>query len=136
MRWNHPRLGYLPPLEFLPLAEDAELMMPLTSSCSTWRFAVRAWHADGSDGRISVDLSAHQPPRPAAARSWSRGARAATGWPSALVLEVTETPRSPTSDRSQETIKSLRDLGVVVSVDDFGAGFTSLAYLWSLASTS
>jgi diguanylate cyclase (GGDEF)-like protein len=134
VRWDHPRLGYLPPLEFLPLAEDAELMDPLTELVLDMALAQCArWHAEGSDVSVCVNLSStnlHNPQLPEIVRGALRRHRLAPG---ALVLEVTETTAITDFNRTQQTIKLLRDLGLVVSVDDFGAGFTSLAYLSSLA---
>lgn len=134
LRWRHPRLGYVPPLEFLPLAEDADLMDPLTdlvldmavTQCAQWRAA-------GADVSVSVNLSSsnlHNPRLAEVVRDTLARHRLPA---SALVLEVTETTAITDFERSQQTIKGLRDLGLVVSVDDFGAGFTSLAYLSSLA---
>jgi diguanylate cyclase len=134
VRWNHPRLGQLPPLEFLPLAEDAELMDPLTELVLDMALAQCArWHAEGSDVSVCVNLSStnlHNPQLPETVRGALRRHGLAPG---SLVLEVTETTAITDFNRSQQTIKRLRDLGLVVSVDDFGAGFTSLAYLSSLA---
>jgi diguanylate cyclase (GGDEF)-like protein len=134
VRWQHPRLGNLPPLEFLPLAEDAELMDPLTELVLEMALAQCAnWHAEGADVSVSVNLSSsnlHCPQLPElVAEALVRHGLE----PSALVLEVTETTAITDFNRSQQTIKRLHDLGLVVSVDDFGAGFTSLAYLSSLA---
>jgi diguanylate cyclase (GGDEF)-like protein len=134
VRWEHPRLGYLPPLEFLGLAEDAELMDPLTQLVLDRALAQCArWRAAGSDVAVCVNLSStnlHNPQLPAIVRDALARHHLA---PSALVLEVTETTAITDFDRSQETIGRLRDLGLVVSIDDFGAGFTSLAHLSSLA---
>jgi diguanylate cyclase (GGDEF)-like protein len=134
LRWSHPRLGYLPPLEFLPLAEDAELMDPLTDLVLDMALAQCArWRASGPQVSVSVNLSSTNLHNPKLADT-VRGSLARHRLPaSALVLEVTETTAITDFERSQQTIKRLRDLGVVVSVDDFGAGFTSLAYLSSLA---
>jgi diguanylate cyclase (GGDEF)-like protein len=134
VRWNHPRLGNVPPLEFLPLAEDAALIDPLTELVLDMALAQCArWHTEGSDVSVCVNLSStnlHNPQLPQIVRS----ALARHGVaPGSLVLEVTETTAITDFNRSQQTIKLLRDLGLVVSVDDFGAGFTSLAYLSSLA---
>jgi len=134
VRWNHPRLGSVPPLEFLPLAEDAELMDALTELVLEQALAQCArWHAAGSDVRVCVNLSStnlHDPRLPELVRAALTRHRLA---PEALVLEVTETTAITDFNRSQQTIRLLRDIGLVVSVDDFGAGFTSLAYLSSLA---
>ncbi len=134
VRWQHPRLGYVPPLEFLPLAEDAELMDALTELVLDMAISQCArWHAAGSEVSVSVNLSStslHNPKLAEVVRqTLSRHQLPA----SALVLEVTETTAITDFECSQQTIRRLRDLGLVVSVDDFGAGFTSLAYLSSLA---
>ncbi len=134
IRWPHPRLGYVPPLEFLPLAEEAGLMGPLTSvvldqaleQCAKWRSAgqrltvsVNISASSLLDGEFT-DLVAHLLER------YNLPAEA-------LVLEVTETTAIVDFERSKLAIEQLRDLSIIVSVDDFGAGFTSLAYLSSLA---
>jgi diguanylate cyclase (GGDEF)-like protein len=134
VRWDHPRLGFVPPLEFLPLAEDAELMDPLTELVLDMALAQCAdWRSSGSEVSVSVNLSStnlHNPRLPEMVRDALAKHQVP---PAALVLEVTETIAITNFNRSQQTIKQLRDLGLVVSVDDFGAGFTSLAYLSSLA---
>ena len=134
VRWNHPQFGWIPPLEFLPLAEDGELMDPLTelvldmalTQCARWR---RQGHAL----TVCVNLSPSNlldPTLPAMIVSalHRHGLTA-----EALVLEITETTAISDFERSKEMIEALMSLGLVVSVDDFGAGFTSLAYLSSLA---
>ena len=134
VRWQHPRLGNVPPLEFLPLAEDAELMDPLTElvldkalrQCARWR-------ADGSDVAVCVNLSSTNLRNAGLPKMVSEALARHRLPSSALVLEVTETTAITDFNHSQQTIRRLRDLGLVVSVDDFGAGFTSLAYLSSLA---
>jgi diguanylate cyclase len=134
VRWLHPRLGFVPPLEFIALAEDAGLMGALTTvvldealfQCATWRAA-------GKELTVSVNISASDLldpdfPELVAGRLAGYGLG-----PEMLVLEMTETTAIADFERSQHAIQKLHDLGLVVSVDDFGAGFTSLAYLGSLA---
>jgi diguanylate cyclase (GGDEF)-like protein len=134
VRWPHPRLGYVPPLEFLPLAEDADLMDPLTELVLDDALAQCAqWRAEHVSVVVSVNISttnllnAQFPSRVATLL-----ARHELD-PGALVLEITETTAMADVNRCKQAIEDLRDLGLVVSVDDFGAGFTSLAYLSSLA---
>ena len=109
-------------------------MDPLTELVLDMALAQCArWRADGSEVSVSVNLSStnlHNPRLPQIVRTALALHRLA---PSSLVLEITETTAITDFERSQQTIKRLRDLGLVVSVDDFGAGFTSLAYLSSLA---
>ncbi len=134
VRWVHPRLGFIPPLEFIALAEDAGLMRGLTAlvldeamfQCATWRAA-------GKHLTVSVNISASDLLN---ADFPDLVERLLAGYglgPDALVLEMTETTAIADFERSQDAIQKLHDLGLVVSVDDFGAGFTSLAYLGSLA---
>ncbi len=134
VRWNHPRLGKVPPLEFLPLAEDAELMDPLTELVLDMALAQCArWRDDGLHLTVSVNLSSTNLHNACLPKLVSAALARHGVEPDALVLEVTETTAITDFNRSQQTIRLLRDLGLVVSVDDFGAGFTSLAYLSSLA---
>ncbi|MGC9960437.1 MAG: bifunctional diguanylate cyclase/phosphodiesterase [Acidimicrobiales bacterium] len=134
IRWPHPRLGIVPPLKFLPLAEEAGLMRPLTAwvlrqalaQCASWRSA-------GHEVAISVNISTSNLLDAGFTDLVSSLLDLHDLPPEALVLEMTETSIISDFERSSQVIEDLRDLGLVVSVDDFGAGFTSLAYLSSLA---
>jgi EAL domain-containing protein (putative c-di-GMP-specific phosphodiesterase class I) len=134
VRWPHPEHGLIGPLTFLPLAEQAGLMPKLTQwvlssalgQCSLWRAACRPV-------RVSVNISAGDLVDPgfpdAVAELLTRHAVPAQ----ALLLEITETSIIKEFVRAKHAVARLRELGVQVSVDDFGAGFTSLAYLNELA---
>jgi diguanylate cyclase (GGDEF)-like protein len=134
IRWPHATLGLVPPLKFLPLAEDAGLMQELThwvlsealAQCAAWRDAGRKLIMsvnitttnlleDGFTDLVRSLLRRHNLPG------------------SSLVIEITETSIITDFARSKKVIESLKEHGIVVSIDDFGAGFTSLAYLSSLA---
>ena len=134
LRWQHPRLGYIPPLEFLPLAEDAELINPLTEIVVDMALAQCAgWHAEGHDVAVCVNLSTTNLLNPDLPEMVMAALARHQLAPQKLVLEITETTAITDFERAKDAILRLRDLGMVVSVDDFGAGFTSLAYLSSLA---
>jgi diguanylate cyclase len=134
LRWVHPRLGIVPPLEFLPLAEEADLMGPVTTLVLTDALAqCAAWRRAGTPLSVSVNIS---PTNLLDLRFTSlvRHLLESHGVPAeALVLEITETSVISDFDRSQSVIQELSDLGIAVSIDDFGAGFTSLGHLSSLA---
>lgn len=132
LRWVHPRLGLLPPVKFLHIAEDAGFMPALTewvletaaTQCASWRNAGRPLSV-----AVNVPPSILLEPRfvdMVCASLQDHGLPAES-----LVLEITET--SVISDRGRDVIEELRTLGLVVSIDDFGAGATSLAYLSNLA---
>jgi diguanylate cyclase (GGDEF)-like protein len=134
LRWPHPRLGFVPPLKFLPLAEEAHLMPSLTrwvldralAQCSAWR-------ATGNCITVSVNASPTNL-LDSGFTAFVQQLLTRHGLPAeALVLEVTETSIIANLEGTKRVVEELRDLGVVVSIDDFGAGFTSLAYLSDLA---
>ena len=134
VRWPHRRLGLLQPLSFLPVAEEAGLMGPLTrwvleaalTQCAAWRDS-------GRRITVSVNISASNV-LDAGFIELVRGLLERCDLaPDALILEITETSLITEFERSRRVIAQLRDLGLVVSIDDFGAGFTSLAFLGSLA---
>jgi diguanylate cyclase len=134
IRWPHPIHGLVPPLKFLPLAEDAGLMEPLTAFVLDRALAQCAeWRAAGRMLEMSVNITA--------TNLLSEGftdlvdglltRHGLDG--SSLILEITETTVITDFKASQRVIAELRERGVDVSIDDFGAGFTSLAYLSALA---
>jgi diguanylate cyclase (GGDEF)-like protein len=134
VRWPHPRLGLVAPLDFLPLAEEAGLMQPLTALVFDDALAqCAAWRADGLSVSVSVNVSTtnllDEGFVDAVRDVLARHRVPAT----ALIIEITETTIISDFGRCKHVIAQLRGLGVGVSIDDFGAGFTSLAYLGGLA---
>jgi diguanylate cyclase (GGDEF)-like protein len=133
VRWNHPTLGLITPLNFLPLAEEAGLMSSLTGwvlsraleQCTEWRTA-------GHQVRVSVNVSAGDLLDPGLLEHVSEQLKRSGLPPDALLLEITETTLVSDFEHSQQVLARLHGLGVEVSIDDFGAGFTSLAYLSAL----
>ncbi len=134
VRWPHPRLGLIPPLDFIPLAEEAGLMQSLTAF--VLERAVQqcaAWHAAGEMLTISVNVSATNLLDAGFSESVIATLARHEMAPSSLILEITETTIIRDFDLCKVVIEQLRNLGLGVSIDDFGAGVTSLAYLGSLA---
>lgn len=133
LRWPHPQLGYIPPLEFLPLAEEAGLMRQLTDlvldqaldQCARWRAA-------GQPLSVSINVSATNILDADFATKVRDHLDKHRVPPTALVLEITETTVISDFDRCKLVVDQLRELGCVISIDDFGAGFTSLAHLSKL----
>lgn len=134
VRWNHPRLGPIPPLEFLPLAEDAGLMDQLTSLVLEMALSQSArWRDEQRPVAVSVNVSSTNLINPEFPNLVDAALTRHQVPAETLVLEITETTAITDFNRCKQTIADLKDRGVTVSVDDFGAGFTSLAYLSSLA---
>jgi diguanylate cyclase (GGDEF)-like protein len=134
LRWPHPRLGLVPPLDFLPLAEEAGLMRALTTIVLDQALTqCAAWRASGHDLTVSVNISITNL-LDAEFIDLVRGQLLSHQLPASfLILEITETTIVRDFERCKSVIAELRGLGIGVSVDDFGAGFTSLAYLGNLA---
>jgi diguanylate cyclase len=134
VRWPHATLGLVPPLKFLPLAEEAGLMWPLTKWVLNEAFAQCAqWRSEGRYLAVSVNVATTDLLE-AGFLGHVKNLLEKYNLPGdTVVIEITETTIITDFLRSQAVILELRDLGIVVSIDDFGAGFTSLAYLSSLA---
>jgi EAL domain-containing protein (putative c-di-GMP-specific phosphodiesterase class I) len=132
VRWNHPEHGFVPPSDFIPVAEECGLIEPLgerilRDACRQ----VARWRATTplSDLRLSVNVSARQITTPGIAAVVSR-VLAESGLPAeALWLELTEGLLLEESESTIETLWALRGLGPRLVLDDFGTGYSSLGYL-------
>ena len=133
VRWRHAARGLLAPAAFLDLAEQNGLMAGITSTVlHQAAHAAVTWQRPGRPLRVSVNLATEcllNPDLPALVAQ----VLAATGLdPQLLVLEITETTLMQDPRRSRETIAELLRLGTSVSIDDYGTGYSSLAYLQDL----
>ena len=131
VRWNHPRIGLIHPGEFIPLAEDTGLVIPLGDQ--VMRQACRdakAWQEAGLPPlRISINISARQF-RQENLADHVREVLADTGLEAAyLEFELTESMVMHDIDTTLGTLRELKQLGVSLALDDFGTGYSSLSYL-------
>jgi diguanylate cyclase (GGDEF)-like protein len=132
-RWAHPGRGLLEPAEFIPVAEETGLIVPLGTwvleeVCQQW---ARWREAGGPDTplTVSVNLSTQQLARPQFEDVVERVLTKTSMAPENLSLEITESVLMETSPAVHATVRALRDLGVRFAIDDFGTGYSSLAYL-------
>ena len=133
VRWEHPERGLVPPLDFIPLAEETGLVVPmgrivLEAACNE---AVELQRLCPQDPPLSmsVNLSARQLQRAELPDEVS-GVLESTGLaPSSLILEITESVMMEDMDLSLLRLQQLRNLGVRLAVDDFGTGYSSLSYI-------
>jgi len=134
VRWQHPALGLIPPGRFIGLAEDTGLIIPLGQEVLRQACAEAArWHAAGFQGmRLAVNLSAAQLRDPELADK-VRAVLQESGFdPRCLEFELTESVLMARDEVSYRLLSALRGLGTRLSIDDFGAGYSSLAYLQEL----
>ncbi len=131
VRWQHPEIGLISPGTFIPLAEENGLIVPigewiLQTACAQNKL----WQDQGLPKlRISVNLSARQFQQPNLVEQVAK-ALADTGLdPQYLELEITETMVMQNVTFASDMLQSLRKMGVQIAMDDFGSGYSSLAYL-------
>lgn len=131
IRWKHPGLGLVAPGQFIPLAEDTGLILPigewvLRRACRQ----NREWQMAGFPPlRVSVNLSSRQFDQEDLARTVARVLAETELSPRYLELELTESAVMTDPAHSIATLHRLRGMGIKVSVDDFGSGYSSLSYL-------
>jgi diguanylate cyclase (GGDEF)-like protein len=130
LRWRHPERGLVAPGEFIALAEETGLIVPigewvLQAACAR----ARQWKEQGFDLRVSVNLSARQFTEKTLVEDVARALRSSGLEPEALELEVTETVVMQNPAQAAQTLDELKGLRVGLSLDDFGIGYSSLSYL-------
>ena len=135
VRWEHPRLGLLPPGDFISLAEETGLIVPIGRMVlhSALREAVR-WqrHAGHADLHIAVNVSGRQLQDPSILTDVQQALDASGIEPSTVVLEITESVLLPGDGIIPARLDALSSLGVHLYIDDFGTGYSSLSYLQTL----
>ena len=129
LRWNHPTRGQISPVEFIPVAEDTGLIVPI----GAW--VIREACAEASHWpnhiRIAVNVSPVQFHRGALHDTILRSLAASGLAPGRLEVEITESIFLDGGDATLKLLHSLRSIGVRVALDDFGTGYSSLSYLQS-----
>ncbi len=131
VRWDHPELGLLPPVDFIPLAEETGLIVPigaavLREACSQ----AQNWHQAGfPDFRVAVNVSPRQLQEGNLEETIVQILNETGCEPDCLELEVTESSMMQPAESEVRTLVSLRRRGLRISIDDFGTGYSSLGYL-------
>jgi diguanylate cyclase (GGDEF)-like protein/PAS domain S-box-containing protein len=131
LRWHHPSWGTIPPLEFIPLAEETGLIVDigewvLKSACKQ----IKAWQNAGlSMIRIAVNFSAQQFLQKDLVENIKRILNETDVSPSLIEIEMTESVIMENEAIITSTLKELKNMGICISIDDFGTGYSSLNYL-------
>jgi EAL domain-containing protein (putative c-di-GMP-specific phosphodiesterase class I) len=133
LRWPHPQMGFVPPLNFIPIAEQCGLIKPLTEwilnrVCEQWT----AWNEQGIALCISINLTAQDLQDESLTDRVSKTLTRFEILPRFIGGEISE--KGLMSDREQgtKTLKAIHELGVRVTIDNFGTGYSSLAHLKNL----
>jgi predicted signal transduction protein with EAL and GGDEF domain len=127
LRWKHPERGAVPPDEFIPIAEENGLIVPI----GEWvlRGACREAAKWPAHIKVAVNVSVVQFKAPGLLQSVSGAIRAAGIEGSRLIVEVTESVMITDAEQVISTLHSIRDMGSAIAMDDFGTGYSSLSYL-------
>ncbi|HET9714234.1 MAG TPA: EAL domain-containing protein, partial [Pyrinomonadaceae bacterium] len=133
VRWNHPRRGLVSPLDFIPVAEETGLIVPigqwvLNEACKHIR-QCQIYSPSHRSLSLSVNLSARQVAQPDLLEQIKKALETSKLNPHCLKLEITESVVMENAEAAALMFKQLRSLGVQLSIDDFGTGYSSLSYL-------
>lgn len=133
VRWQHPRLGMIPPGQFIPLAEMSDLIGPLTQWVIDRALSdLYRWQARGIGLQVAVNLSTRNLLDLQCPTQLADMLRRHPVHPASLELEITESALMGNPELALEQADALATLGIRLSVDDFGTGYSSLAYLKQL----
>lgn len=133
IRWNHPERGFIPPDEFIPFAEHTGSIRLITH----WVIdsAIRKagqWHSEGRPVKISVNVSSRDLLNPNLSDIVDTALKR-SGLPvEYLCLEITESALMDDPDKARAMVQTLHDMGIRLSIDDYGTGYSSLAYVANL----
>ncbi|MDX5476113.1 MAG: DUF4084 domain-containing protein [Bacillaceae bacterium] len=130
IRWNHPEKGIIPPIEFIPIAENMNLIgliseWVLREACSQ----CRKWQDIGLDIKVSVNISPKQFQSTNFVEMLKEIIEETKVDPALIELEITEAIAMYSNGETVKKLNEITDLGIHVSIDDFGTGYSSLAYL-------
>jgi diguanylate cyclase (GGDEF)-like protein len=130
IRWRHPTREVIPPVEFIPIAEESGLIVPigrwvLEEACRQ----AATWHERGHRIGMSVNVSGRQLDHDELIEDVRHALEQSGLDPDALTLEITETTLMRDAEATAQRLRELKQLGVRIAIDDFGTGYSSLAYL-------
>jgi diguanylate cyclase (GGDEF)-like protein len=130
VRWEHPERGLIPPAEFMPLAEQTGLVLPIGAYVLEEALGELArWRETKPDVTLSVNLSARQLGDAGLAAALAHALGASGTDPGAVCLEISERSLVGDLDVARHVLHSLKDTGITLAIDDYGTGRTSLSSL-------
>jgi len=134
LRWEHPGIGMISPMEFIPVAEDSGLIMPIGEWVLKTAFMqLKKWHLAGhADLTVAVNLSSAQLSRPGFEGIVEKALQFAELDACMTELEITEHAAMENLESAIAVLEKLKNLGISIAMDDFGTGYSSLSYLRQL----
>lgn len=131
LRWEHMERGWIPPSEFIPIAEDSDLILNIGEwTIRTALKDLQSWQDDGLPPiRVSVNLSPSQCIKGDCAKAVEQIVEECQGYANTLRLEITEGLMMENSAMVHEKLDGIKNLGISMAIDDFGTGYSSLSYL-------
>lgn len=133
IRWRHPEKGLIPPGRFIPEVERTALIYPMTAWVLRRAFAtMEAWQREGVDLSIAVNVSARNVQDPLFLGQLREMLAGSGLRPESLELEITESAVMQDIDHAKSVLQELNRTGILLSIDDFGTGHSSLAYIHDL----
>jgi EAL domain-containing protein (putative c-di-GMP-specific phosphodiesterase class I) len=133
VRWHHPERGVVSPADFIPIAEQSGLIVPLGRAVLERACAEAAgWNADRGDRdplRVAVNFSPRQLSHPSAVETVVKTLEDTGLPPELLCVEITESALVEDANATLATLNQLKTLGVTLALDDFGTGYSSLTYV-------
>ena len=131
VRWQHPELGLIAPTNFIPLAEDTGLIIPLGEQVMMMACRqMSAWRSQGlNPGRVAINLSLKQVASKQLLKTLKLTLKETSCLPEWLELEVTEGILMKDPEEAISILQKIRGMGIELAIDDFGTGYSSLAYL-------
>jgi diguanylate cyclase (GGDEF)-like protein/PAS domain S-box-containing protein len=137
VRWQHPQKGFLPPLTFIPMAEETGLIVPIGEwVLKAATSQLKTWLGTGLGLRIAVNFSAKQFRERTLIHTVESALISAGLEPSNLEVEITESIAMESAEIVVANLNLLRTMGVHIAIDDFGTGYSSMSYLKSFPITS
>lgn len=136
LRWQHSKLGFISPAKFIPIAEESDLIIPITNwILEQTTNQIARWQKISSDYHnliVSVNISGKHLSQDGLVEEVRKSLKNSQLSPSGLKLEITESTAMSNAERTIEILSDLKKLGVQLSIDDFGTGYSSLSYLHRL----
>jgi diguanylate cyclase (GGDEF)-like protein/PAS domain S-box-containing protein len=136
IRWQHPSRGFISPADFIPVAEETGLILPISrwilqAACEQVALWQRQF-TDTADLRISINLSSHDLRQPSLIQIVQQILQASQLPATSLTLEITESMLIENINMTIALLSQLKEIGIRISIDDFGTGYSSLSYLYNL----